>query len=316
MKPTIWGLVIVLLALQTLAVGAPLDQGAIARRAELLKLQGGGTAVIDKLNAALNDPDAVVRHTAARLLSAQGQAALAALSNALKHPDPLVRRIAAIGLGAAGAGAVEALAAALSDDSPYVRQGAVLGLASIRPSSPRIIELISKAGQDDSVLVSETALKSLRYTFRVLESLPLPREGWKFMTDPDDIGRTQQWFAVDFDDRGWHDIAIESSWEQQGHNYDGVAWYRRSLDLPARAAAERVVMSFEAVDESAWLWVNGKYVGSHDAGPSGWDKPFQLDITDAIKWGERNQITVRVLDSAMAGGIWRPVSIQVLELAQ
>lgn len=287
---------------------------AMARRAELLKL--GDRAPIDKLTTALKDADPLVARTAARLLGVRGEPALPALTEALKSRDVLVRRIAAVGLGGLGQRAVEPLAGVLADESPYVRQGAVLGLARIRPSSPRIIELLTQAGRDESVLVSEAALKAVKYAFRVLDSIRLPREGWKFAIDPEDIGRKQEWFAVGFDDAAWHDIAIETTWEQQGHTYDGVAWYRRSVDLPAREAAPRVVMSFEGVDEGTWLWVNGKYVGSHDIGPTGWDKPFQIDITDVVKWGQSNQISVRVLDSAMAGGIWLPMHIMVLELAQ
>ena len=70
---------------------------------------------------------------------------------------------------------------------------------------------------------------------------------------------------------------------------------------------------FDGVDECAWVWINGRNVGQHDLGPDGWDKPFTLDITEEVRWGERNQITVRVQDSAYAGGIWKPVRIEVLQ---
>jgi hypothetical protein len=69
------------------------------------------------------------------------------------------------------------------------------------------------------------------------------------------------------------------------------------------------------VDESAWVWLNGEFAGEHDQGPSGWDTPFRLDVTDGLNWGGANQLTVRVLNSAMAGGIWKPVSIVILEPA-
>jgi hypothetical protein len=36
-------------------------------------------------------------------------------------------------------------------------------------------------------------------------------------------------------------------------------------------------------------------------------------VTHELKWGQKNQITVRVYDSAYAGGIWKPVSVQVLQ---
>jgi hypothetical protein len=80
---------------------------------------------------------------------------------------------------------------------------------------------------------------------------------------------------------------------------------------PAHLAAE---IAFEAVDESAWVWNNGVYVGCHDIGPDGWKEPFRLDVTPELQWGKKNWIAVRVLDTAMAGGIWKPVSIEALQL--
>jgi len=134
------------------------------------------------------------------------------------------------------------------------------------------------------------------------------------MADPDGVGRDQGWFAVDFDDSAWAPIAIEQFWGDAGPG-SGVAWYRLSFDLPARERPERAQLDFQAVDESAWIWINGQFAGEHDQGPYGWDTPFRIDVTDQLQWGARNQITVRVLNTAMAGGIWKPVSIVLLEPA-
>ena len=59
--------------------------------------------------------------------------------------------------------------------------------------------------------------------------------------------------------------------------------------------------------------MNGKYVGQHDVGPSGWNMPFDLDITQEIRWGGENQLTVRVEDTMAAGGIWKPVKINIVK---
>jgi len=123
----------------------------------------------------------------------------------------------------------------------------------------------------------------------------------------------QNWYEPDFDDSAWATIHIEEAWEPQGHEYDGVAWYRGWFDLPAQPEHLAVEIRFGAVDEEAWVWVNGQYVGQHDVGPEGWDRPFTLDVTTELKWGARNQITVRVFDSAYAGGVWKPVQLEVLQ---
>ena len=60
------------------------------------------------------------------------------------------------------------------------------------------------------------------------------------------------------------------------------------------------------------MWLNGTFVGQHAVGVSGWDKPFQLDVTDEVRWGKRNLLVVRVFDARMAGGIWKPIKLDIL----
>jgi len=257
----------------------------------------------------------VVARTAARLLVRCGKPALPALQAALTSPDLLVRRTVAAGLGDMGAEALAPLAELLRDAHPLVRQAAVFSLARIRPASERVTELLADAGRDEDAAVRDAALNATRGLFTTVDQIRLPAHGWKFTLDPERVGRDQNWFAADYDDSGWDDSVIEKAWTQLGYDYIGVAWYRRSLDLPARPAADRVELVFEGVDECAWVWINGQYAGEHDIGPTGWDKPFRLGVTDLLRWGETNQITVRAMNTAAAGGIWRPVTILVLKLA-
>jgi hypothetical protein len=66
--------------------------------------------------------------------------------------------------------------------------------------------------------------------------------------------------------------------------------------------------AFGAVDESAWVYLNGEFAGEHDIGEAGWDKPFGIDVTKAIQPGA-NVLAVRVLDRVLGGGIWKPVEL-------
>ncbi len=296
------------------ACGATAAQDAAVRRAALLQIKGTDARAIARLTSGLQDKDPVVARTAARLLLRCGTSALPVLRKALKSDDLLVRRTVALGLGELGPEAIEPLTEALRDQAPLVRQAAVFSLARIRPRSERAIRMLTAAGQDDDPVVREMALNAARGFFKTVDRIRLPRDGWKFKLDPERVGRDRKWFAVDFDDRGWDDIEIEHAWQHFKYDYVGVAWYRRSIDLPARPKLDKVELSFEGVDECAWVWVNGEYAGEHDIGPVGWNKPFRLDVTNLLRWGEKNQITVRAMNTAHAGGIWRPVSIVVLEL--
>lgn len=85
-------------------------------------------------------------------------------------------------------------------------------------------------------------------------------------------------------------------------------WYKRSL--PGPTDGKRTILTFEAVDHRATVWVNGKRVGSHTGGFT----PFSYDITHALK-ADGNELLVRVDDATDGyqlhgkqklnnGGIW------------
>lgn len=302
------GSLVVLLA--AAAGAAETQPSPAARRAELLKL--GGRAAVDRLKVALADRDRVVARTAARLLTDRGAKAVPALSGALKHPDPLVRRIVALGLASAGPAALPLLKAAVKDPEAMVRSAAVVSLSRLRPREAVIETLLNDAAQDTDVAVRDAALLALRSGHEVVWSLALPAEGWKFRPDPELVGEQERWFAADLDESAWKDIAIERFWQDFGYGVLGAAWYRRAFDLPARPPAERFELVFGAVDESSWVWLNGEPAGSHDLGPSGWDKEFALDVSKGLRWGGANKIAVRVYNTAMAGGIWKPVTLRGL----
>jgi len=269
------------------------------------------------LAAALSDPDPLVARTAGRRLIDLGPGSAAHLPAILQHADALLRANAALGLGAWGAAGVEPLALCMADRDETVRRHAVLALATIRPVTEAIVALESKAAEDESQMVRDAAAMAMAQAYRTVESIRLPGDDWRFHKDPDDAGRDGRWFAVEFDDSGWSTIGIEAAWQQFGHDYLGVAWYRRTFELPGRAdPAQRAMLSFGGVDEDAWVWLNGRPAGEHAIGPTGWDKPFRLDVTRLVRWGAPNQLTVRVYNSAMAGGIWQPVTLKLSVLAK
>lgn len=306
---------VVLLFLGSLVAHAGPDaRDAAARRLELLKIKASDAKAIARLADALGDEDPLVARTAARLLVRYDKADSPALERALGHRDMLVRRTVAAGLGGKGPEAFERAAVAIKDEHVLVRRAAVLSLGRIRPRSERALQLLAEAGKDDDPGVRDAALYAARSFLRKLDEIRLPKDGWKFRLDPDRVGEDQKWFATDFDDSGWDDIGIEQAWQLLGYDYVGTAWYRRTVELPDRPKPEKVELAFEGVDESAWVWVNGEYAGEHDIGPSGWDKPFNLDVAELLAWGQENQITVRAMNTAARGGIWRPVAIVLLEL--
>lgn len=147
---------------------------------------------------------------------------------------------------------------------------------------------------------------------RYVEVMDLPLQ-WKFRIDERDVGEKGEWFAKDYDDSPWKDIEIREWWQPQGYMYNGYAWYRVKIKAPEVASRKGMILAFGAVDEQAWVWVNGAFAGKHALGVEGWVSPFEIDVSELIRPGQANQITVKVHDSMGVGGIWKGVKLMVPE---
>lgn len=80
-----------------------------------------------------------------------------------------------------------------------------------------------------------------------------------------------------------------------------ILWYRREVSIPDDWAGKRVMINFGAVDNEAWVYVNGteskNLVGNHRGGYSA----FSFDITDYITDGKAT-IYVKVRDNTTDNG--------------
>jgi hypothetical protein len=135
----------------------------------------------------------------------------------------------------------------------------------------------------------------------------LPKEkGWLFKLDPKNVGESEKWFVKDLDTKDWKPIKVALSWEAQGYDYNGNAWYRLKFKA-ANRKGKKAYLYFGAVDEKATVYLNGKKLGeSHGE----WNKPFEFEITSLLSDKEQEYtLSVKVYDLMAAGGIWKPVSI-------
>lgn len=101
---------------------------------------------------------------------------------------------------------------------------------------------------------------------------------------------------------------------------DGVGWYRRRIEVPTAWKGQRVYLRFEAVDQEATVWLDGKQVGENRVTYI----PFAIDITDHVTWGQKQELVVRAVDFnstdypkgkqhnwyTHTGGIWQTVWLE------
>ena len=134
-----------------------------------------------------------------------------------------------------------------------------------------------------------------------------------------------QWTFERADKPGqWQSITIPHTWNAQDGTtpdyYRGAATYCCRFDAPAKAnASDRTFVRFEGVSQDATVWLNGKRLGRRQ----GAFTAFCFELTHLLK-PHGNELRVEVtnaLDPMIAplegdftifGGIYRPVSLQVL----
>ena len=138
---------------------------------------------------------------------------------------------------------------------------------------------------------------------------------WRFAPDPKNVGKAEQWFAHRFDDAQWATVRTDqgSGWESQGFSgYTGYGWYRLTVEMPCELIKNHIYLSFEAVDEDAWIYINGELALDHSCAATGltpneiWTTPFAFEVSKHLKEG-LNDISVRIRNTRGMGGIWKPV---------
>jgi hypothetical protein len=152
---------------------------------------------------------------------------------------------------------------------------------------------------------------------------------WEFGIDRNDVGTEEKWYAKTLEDginlpasmpeklKGdivntktqWTGTLYDSSYyfnpymekyRVEGNiklpffltpdrHYVGVAWYKRTVNIPSSWRGERVVLYMERPHIETSVWVNGKPAGSRNS----LCVAHQYDITDLVHSG-KNTISVRV----------------------
>jgi hypothetical protein len=74
--------------------------------------------------------------------------------------------------------------------------------------------------------------------------------------------------------------------------HDDEMWYRKAFRIPGDWRGQQVLLHFGAVDQIATVWVNGRQVARHEGGYT----EFSADVTEALRWSEAEEVTVRVQD--------------------
>lgn len=124
----------------------------------------------------------------------------------------------------------------------------------------------------------------------------LINSGWKFQKG--DVPEAAQ---PEFADNRWRTLDLPHDWSVEsplstafasatGYLPGGIGWYRKSLEIPASRAGQKVYIYFEGVYRNGEIFINGSPLGMR---PSGYAS-YMYELTPYIRFGEKNILSVRV----------------------
>jgi beta-glucuronidase len=104
---------------------------------------------------------------------------------------------------------------------------------------------------------------------------------WRFRIDRNEEGET----------RGWNTnlppatevVRVPHTWNIGKYDdYEGVAWYFRTLALDPAVRGQHVELHFAATFYKSRVWLNGKLLGAHEGGHT----PYWFDISSTLRAGD------------------------------
>ncbi|MCJ8330605.1 MAG: beta galactosidase jelly roll domain-containing protein [Lentisphaeria bacterium] len=113
---------------------------------------------------------------------------------------------------------------------------------------------------------------------------------WEACLDPEDQGESQSYQTGEGSD--WHTITVPGDFSQlpgDDSRYEGVGWYRKTIQIPEDWQGKYISLNFEAVNKKSKIWINGEQIGRNRHA----FLPFKCEVDDKF-CGTEAQLVLRV----------------------
>ncbi|WP_224994247.1 glycoside hydrolase family 2 protein [Cesiribacter sp. SM1] len=120
-------------------------------------------------------------------------------------------------------------------------------------------------------------------------------KGWEFVKTADTVVSPQLFSKTSQDTNDWQQVSLPHTAQLEplvitGEQWQGNAFYRKFFTLPPSQQGKHIAILLEAAMHEADVYLNGAPISSHVGGYL----PFEIILTDRLKWGEENVLLIRL----------------------
>jgi sialate O-acetylesterase len=145
----------------------------------------------------------------------------------------------------------------------------------------------------------------------IASSMAQQMSAWYAKNDP---GAGGKWSDPATGDAAWPTMTLPALFQDAGipelSSFNGIIWFRKTVDLPADAVGKDVTLHFLA-DDNDTTWINGIQIGATE----GYNIPRAYHIPAGVLKAGPNVVAIRVLDTGGKGGIYGDAAGLSLEVA-
>lgn len=146
------------------------------------------------------------------------------------------------------------------------------------------------------------ALQSARAASGTQLTLEQQQAAWWENLQQADPGSRESWNRADLDDSSWKSAALPGAWAGDLAAFDGVVWYRRTIQIPQDWVQRDLVVELGPIDDCDTFYANGERFGAtHQDGA--WQTPRRYHVAAKLVSGRNLALAIRAVDTGGAGGL-------------